>query len=500
LNRKRRITLAFGPRIPPTEFLIFPYGKISTLKGDFQLTERSAQMLMRLYEEHGVDIMFDYEHLGLKPEATSNGKAPAAAWAKLALRADGIWLTHIKWTQAGADHLRSGEYRYLSPAFNINPKTGEIVELINVALTNLPATNNIKPLVEASRLASRRNSGSDRPTALARSKTMKAHPLAKHLKEHMAKHELSSKTMAEKCSMTHERMKKLTAGHPPTQEEMKKCGKFLGLGHEKMKKLSEHKADEEAAHHEADEEAAREADEEHSVNGLDPDKEKGPHDDDEDDTMTSSAADEVNIPHSGDEADENREDNIPTSRVSLSGADDEEEDDVDPVTLSRETLAALTGENDPKKQKAALVELTRKAKAFDQDHDTVVALTRDNEDRARRELVALGRKEKKLTPDSEKFWLKQPVATFREWLKSAPPIAALQGGELEQLTPEGVTGVTLTREEAQVNEILGDDPREFANFKKDMAGAEPFKLSRKVQTRLMQSFLGRPTDLDAARE
>lgn len=505
------IKLDYGPRLPPREFLIFPYGEISTRKGTFQLTERSADMVMRLYEEHGVDIMFDYEHLGLKPEATRDGKAPAAGSCKLELRDDGIWLTHIRWTDTAAEHLRQGEYRYLSPAFNINPKTGEIVELINVALTNLPATDNIPALVSASRLASRRNSGSDQSTRslLSRKGTMaRAHPMAKHLKEHMAKHEMSSKDMAEKCGIAADRMKKLTDGHAPSQEEMKKCGKFLGLSHERMKKMAQHHADEEAGRHDEEhEEASRdEADEEHSVNGTDPDDNEGPHEDDEDDVddvdggkkrkvrrKASNSGQEVDIGHSGQEADENRGDAVPTSRISL-----ERDEEEGTVTLSRETIEALTGEKDPKKQATALATLSRKAQRYDEDHEAIVQLTRDNEDRERRELVALGRKEHKLTPESEKFWKAQPVATFREWLKTAPVVAGTDGGELQQLRPSGVEGVALTREEVEVCTILASDPRELAEFKKDMAGAEPFRMSRKVQNRLLNSFLGRPTDLDAA--
>lgn len=320
----------------------------------------------------------------------------------------------------------------------------------------------------------------------------RAHPMAKHLKEHMAKHELGSKELAEKCGLTHERMKKLTAGHAPNQEEMKKCGKFLALSPDKMKKLSEHKADEESSANEADEEAARDADEEHSVNGMDPEDEQAPFQANPEDVLHPVAgSDEVKIPHSGDEADENRGNEIPTSRVSL------EREEEETVTLSRETLRALTGEEDPKKQQAALVELSRKAKGYDQDHETVKALSLDNEARDRRELVALGRKDKKLTPESEKFWLKQPVSTFREWLKTAPVVEASAGGGLQQLIPTGIAGVTLSREEVEVCTILGDDPEDLAKFKKDMTGAEPFQMSRKVKSRLLNSFLGRSTDLDA---
>jgi phage I-like protein len=65
------------------------------------------------------------------------------------LRADGLWATDVRWTERAAAMLSSKEYLYFSPAFTTDD-AGRPSRLLNVALTNLPATKNMQPLVAAS--------------------------------------------------------------------------------------------------------------------------------------------------------------------------------------------------------------------------------------------------------------------------------------------------------------------------------------------------------------
>ena len=129
----------------PAEFRVFPLGRVETDLGTFLFTREDAEELMRRYFRKGTQISIDYEHQALEGPPP----APAAGWADLELRDDGLWAVRVTWTQRAAEFLRQREYRYFSPAFiTERRKDGEhIVELVNIALTNIPATHHLEPLV-----------------------------------------------------------------------------------------------------------------------------------------------------------------------------------------------------------------------------------------------------------------------------------------------------------------------------------------------------------------
>lgn len=128
---------------PPREFRIFPFGRVETTKGVFLFDRKAAERVMQAWRDYGNRLSIDYEHQALEP--VSNGPVPAAGWFELELREDGLWAVNVEWTPKAAELLRNREYRYFSPAFYA--EEGRIVELINLALTNLPATKRMEPLV-----------------------------------------------------------------------------------------------------------------------------------------------------------------------------------------------------------------------------------------------------------------------------------------------------------------------------------------------------------------
>lgn len=144
--KARAITLEMTGATPPTEYRLWAFGTVSTTKGDFEFTAADAKNVMTEYAAHGVELHFDYEHGTF--DGTPAQPAPAAAWMSIELRDDGLWLTNIRWTARAAQMLADKEYRYLSPAFEVDD-AGHISKLMNVALTNLPATRNLAPLVTA---------------------------------------------------------------------------------------------------------------------------------------------------------------------------------------------------------------------------------------------------------------------------------------------------------------------------------------------------------------
>lgn len=142
------VDLPGSSRKPPTEFRIFRRGVNSSVKGDFLFDDQAAQLVMAAYREHGVDVSIDFDHHTLA--AASGVKAVAAGWFSLDLRDGELWACNVRWTPNAAAHLQTGEYRYFSPLFDCDPKTGRVEKLVNAGLTNTPALHDLEALVAAS--------------------------------------------------------------------------------------------------------------------------------------------------------------------------------------------------------------------------------------------------------------------------------------------------------------------------------------------------------------
>jgi len=141
------ISLASVDSSLPSEFLLFKIGENKTSKGTFKLDLAGLESIVKAYQDHGVDLAIDYEHQTFG--AASNGKpAPAAGWFKPEARGDGLWATNVRWTEAAATMLRSKEYRYFSPTFEVD-KSNRITRLLPLALTNFPASKDQQALVAA---------------------------------------------------------------------------------------------------------------------------------------------------------------------------------------------------------------------------------------------------------------------------------------------------------------------------------------------------------------
>lgn len=133
----------------PAEFRLFVAGPNVTANGTYLFDEKAAQLVMAAYAAHGVDKMIDLEHLSLDDQAP-NYDPDARGWFKLELRDDGsLWAVDVRWTDDGASRLTEKRQRYISPAFAYD-KQGRVTEIVNVAITALPATHGTPALVAAS--------------------------------------------------------------------------------------------------------------------------------------------------------------------------------------------------------------------------------------------------------------------------------------------------------------------------------------------------------------
>jgi phage I-like protein len=154
LTRRAHVTLAIDAGSePPTEFRIFARGVNETTKGNFVFDDAAAESVMAEYQAHAIDLMIDYDHASLAPVALDPALASrAAGWFNLEVRAGELWAVNVRWTEPAANALRAKEWRFMSPAFEVDTKTNRVTSLLNVAITNLPATRRLTPLVAANAL------------------------------------------------------------------------------------------------------------------------------------------------------------------------------------------------------------------------------------------------------------------------------------------------------------------------------------------------------------
>jgi hypothetical protein len=149
--RTIQLGIAIQGDAPPDRFRIFTAGKVETSKGTFIFDADAAAAVMADYEAQGNELMVDYDHASLSALAVDPALASrAAGWFGLELAADGsLWAVNVRWTQPAAEALGRKEWRYMSPAFAT--EGDRIVSLMNVALTNMPATRRLEPLMAANR-------------------------------------------------------------------------------------------------------------------------------------------------------------------------------------------------------------------------------------------------------------------------------------------------------------------------------------------------------------
>jgi len=397
-------------RTPPKELRLFSYGMNQTRKGNFLLTPNAAQQIMMAYKAHGTDLCLDYDHGAL--EAPVGQPTPAAGWAKLELRDDGLWLANIKWTEKAHDMISKGEYRYVSPAFDADVQTLEIVDVINCAITNIPAMDNQRPMVAASR----RHAMNFREILAAYSKR-------------------SGATVGELCEVLGVdtvTLKRFALGKAPSNEEMTK-----------MKgKAAEMKCDIFSGE---TENAPINA----SLDGMD---------------VNASAASifEASLPVSSKDTSTSSSASTDTTETSRA-ADEVDEDQGGAATpgaaigLKRmqKSLIELTGTADPVEQAGILHGWKLAKDAQVTDHNELVKLKRESEKRERTELIELGKREGRLTPALIGFYADKPVNEFRAFFKVAPVITLGEGG-LREPPPVGSDGLPngMTPEHAIVEQLL----------------------------------------------
>lgn len=120
----------------------------------WHIDARIAAQVIAQVNSRKTRYVIDYEHQTLA--AAKNGQpAPAAGWfSQVEWReGEGLFATDVDWTDKAAAFIDANEYRYISPVFSYDPKTGEVGQLLHAALTNNPAVDGMDEVTLAAATA-----------------------------------------------------------------------------------------------------------------------------------------------------------------------------------------------------------------------------------------------------------------------------------------------------------------------------------------------------------
>jgi len=128
----------------PEWFLLFKEGwNELDGEGKFFVDRQAYDVMAKNIAGRGNDIVFDYEH-----QTVQDVKAPASGWIKEIRYDDGVGImARVEWTEEAGEYIEKNEYRYFSPVFYVREADKRVIDLHSVALTNVPKTNHLTPLL-----------------------------------------------------------------------------------------------------------------------------------------------------------------------------------------------------------------------------------------------------------------------------------------------------------------------------------------------------------------
>ncbi|MBI5919012.1 MAG: hypothetical protein HY849_06525 [Nitrosomonadales bacterium] len=129
----------------------------------WQLDASIAARVIARAANRKTDTLIDYEHQSLRSEANGQ-KVLAAGWIPNTLEwreGKGLYAINIGWTAQARREIADKQYRYISTVFYYDGITGEVLEIISVALTNTPGIDGLDALAAMARAALSRGELSD---------------------------------------------------------------------------------------------------------------------------------------------------------------------------------------------------------------------------------------------------------------------------------------------------------------------------------------------------
>lgn len=146
-------------RAAPDKFVLLKYGpnkyQRDGVVGVFEFTPEIAEQIVSDHQEKNRNLVVDFEHGTLNPNAASQGDSPAAGWIEgFEIADEGLVALVKNWSDKGRMRLENGEYRYSSPVIRFADKDKTIpCGIQSVALTNHPAIYSNDALVAANDLS-----------------------------------------------------------------------------------------------------------------------------------------------------------------------------------------------------------------------------------------------------------------------------------------------------------------------------------------------------------
>ncbi len=137
---------------------VLPVGSFKSVDGRptecaaWVLTAEHGQRMVAALKQRQDGLVIDYEHQTLK-SATNGQPAPASGWMQdFEWRDDGLY-ARCSWTESASAMIASQEYRYISPVFSYDQKTGMVDGLLHAALTNTPALDGLTDVLAQAALS-----------------------------------------------------------------------------------------------------------------------------------------------------------------------------------------------------------------------------------------------------------------------------------------------------------------------------------------------------------
>ena len=128
----------------PEWFVLFEAGWIEfDGLGKALIDRKTYEAIASYMARRGNDIVIDYEHQTLK-----DVKAPAAGWITELRWTDGVGIeAKTEWNEEAKEYIEKKEYRYFSPVCAVRKSDKRVIAVLSVALTNVPRTNHLTPLI-----------------------------------------------------------------------------------------------------------------------------------------------------------------------------------------------------------------------------------------------------------------------------------------------------------------------------------------------------------------
>lgn len=142
----RVLAFAFVAKSAPAEIQLWNVGDNPTDYGVHRWTERSAREVLEVYGQRGNPLLIDVEHNGAK--VADGEPACTGGYCKLELRNGAPWLV-FSWSAYALEQIATGQRLFLSPEYDVDRETGEIVRLYRVSLVADPGTHRARMLASS---------------------------------------------------------------------------------------------------------------------------------------------------------------------------------------------------------------------------------------------------------------------------------------------------------------------------------------------------------------